>query len=125
MKTPLEHFKDFAKVPRCSYKSTQMKEYIIAFAKSLNFNVLVDKANNILCQKGTPNICLQAHYDMVCIGDTHDIKLIEDNGWIRALNSTLGADNGIAIAIAFSIDGKFSKFRMFIYFRRRSWNDWC
>ena len=97
----VEHFKAITAIPRCSYHTTQMKEYIKTFALSLGFNVQEDHAGNVLCHKGNPKICLQAHYDMVCIGDTQKIEIVIEGSLIRAKNSTLGADNGMGMAIMF------------------------
>lgn len=101
MEQILEHFKAITAIPRCSYHITKMKEYIKEFASSLGYFVQEDHVGNILCHKGTPKICLQAHYDMVCIGDTHQIEIITEGSVIKAKNSTLGADNGMGMAIMF------------------------
>lgn len=101
MERILEHFKGITAIPRCSHHTTKMKDYIKTFALSLGFEIQEDHAGNILCQKGTPKICLQAHYDMVCIGETHKIELVMDGTLLKAKNSTLGADNGMGMAIMF------------------------
>jgi len=98
----LEHFKSITAIPRCSYDCARMKAYIKAFALSQHFSVQEDEFGNILCQKGNPTICLQAHYDMVCIGDTSKIELVQDKHILKAKNSTLGADNGMGMAIMFA-----------------------
>ncbi len=101
MESILEHFKAITAIPRCSYHTTKMKEYISEFAHSLGFVVQEDSVGNILCHKGTPKICLQAHYDMVCIGDTQPIEIVIEGTLIKAKNSTLGADDGMGMAIMF------------------------
>ena len=101
MEQIVEHFRAITAIPRCSYHTTQMKEYIKTFANALHFTVQEDAIGNILCQKGTPKVCLQAHYDMVCIGDTQKIEIVIEAGRIKAKNSTLGADNGMGMAIMF------------------------
>lgn len=98
----LEHFKSITAIPRCSYDCAQMKAYIKVFALAQHFSVHEDEFGNILCQKGKPTICLQAHYDMVCIGDTSKIELVQDKHILKAKNSTLGADNGMGMAIMFA-----------------------
>ncbi|MBP6497697.1 MAG: Xaa-His dipeptidase [Campylobacteraceae bacterium] len=98
----LEHFKSITAIPRCSYDCAQMKAYIKVFALAQHFSVHEDEFGNILCQKGNPAICLQAHYDMVCIGDTSKIELVQDKHILKAKNSTLGADNGMGMAIMFA-----------------------
>lgn len=101
MERILEHFKAITAIPRCSHHTTKMKDYIKTFALSLGFEAHEDHAGNILCQKGIPKVCLQAHYDMVCIGETHNIELVMDGTLLKAKNSTLGADNGMGMAIMF------------------------
>jgi len=107
MKSPYEHFKSFSKIDRCSLKAVPMKEFLMKFGKSLGYEIKTDKAGNVLCSKGEPILCLQSHYDMVCIGEAPNIELYEENGWLKAKNSTLGADNGIGVAIMLSMMEKF------------------
>lgn len=98
----LEYFKLIAATPHCSFQAHELRDKIIAFAKECGFEVKIDESNNVLCQKGNPKICLQAHYDMVCIGDVANIELVFDAHILRAKNSTLGADNGMGMAIMFA-----------------------
>jgi len=104
----LDYFKIITATPRCSYKTDVMKEKIIEIAKKLDYTVKSDKSGNILCQKGTPKVCLQSHYDMVCVGDFENIELVEKDGILSAKNSSLGADNGMGMAIMFTCMEKFS-----------------
>lgn len=99
MQNILNHFKNISAIPHCSYDAIKLKEYLVEYAKSKGFFVIVDKADNILCSKGEPKICLQCHYDMVCVGDAPNIQMYEEDGFLKAKNSTLGADNGMGIAI--------------------------
>ena len=101
MEQIVEHFKAITAIPRCSYHTTGMKEYLKTFARALHFEVHEDAVGNILCQKGNPKVCLQAHYDMVCIGDTGKIEIIIEKGLMKAKNSTLGADDGMGMAMMF------------------------
>lgn len=95
----IHHFEMIAGTPHCSFETTGMKEKIIDFSKKNGFSVQEDKAGNLLCQKGNPSICLQSHYDMVCMGDAPTIELVSEAGWLKAKNSSLGADNGMGMAI--------------------------
>lgn len=95
----LEIFKKITAIPHCSNKTEKLGEYILDFAKRYNFSCEVDSADNILCYKEKRDISLQSHYDMVCVGDAPKIETIEENGFLRAKNSSLGADNGIGVAI--------------------------
>lgn len=104
MKTPIEIFEKIAKdIPRCSKNADKMRDFIVEWAKKENYTVQTDTVGNILCQKETPKICLQSHYDMVCVGDTSKIETIIENGWMRAKNSSLGADNGIGVAMMLAL----------------------
>lgn len=98
--TPLEIFEKIAKdIPRCSKNKEPMRDFIVSWAKNAGYTVQTDDMDNILCQKNKPRICLQSHYDMVCVGDVNPIKPIIKDGWMSAENSSLGADNGIGVAM--------------------------
>ncbi len=107
MSKVIEYFKVITNTPRCSFKTASMKTKIEEIASSLGYEISTDKAGNVLCKKGTPKVCLQSHYDMVCLGDVENIELVEKNGILKAKNSTLGADNGMGMAIMFSVMEKF------------------
>ncbi len=95
----IEHFKTIAKIPHCSGQAHALRDFLIDFGKQHEYNVELDDADNILIYKGEPNLALQAHYDMVCMGDAPNIEIYEENGWLKAKNSSLGADNAMAIAM--------------------------
>lgn len=95
----LRYFENICAIPHCSLKSEKLGEFLFDFAQKRGFETKIDKAGNIHAIKGKPKICLQAHYDMVCVGDAPQIKIINDGKTLRAQNSSLGADNGIGVAI--------------------------
>ena len=99
MQQVLSYFKQITQIPHCSYDSSKLRDFLVNFAKERGYVTLVDKSENILIKKGVPLLCLQAHYDMVCVGAAPQIETFIENGWMRAKNSTLGADNGISIAM--------------------------
>jgi len=99
MRSVLELFEEINRIPRCSFDAKKLQDYLEFYAKEQNFEVKTDKAGNVLCKKGNPNVCLQSHYDMVCLGDAPKIELIKNKNILRAKNSTLGADNGMGVAI--------------------------
>ncbi|MBZ7933602.1 MULTISPECIES: M20/M25/M40 family metallo-hydrolase [Campylobacter] len=107
MQKVIDNFKDLCKIPHCSYETEEMKEFLINYSKDKNFIVNVDEAGNIHAIKGNPKICLQSHYDMVCMGDAPKVDVYEENGYLKAKNSSLGADNGIGIAIMMSAMNQF------------------
>jgi dipeptidase D len=71
----------------------------VDFAQERSYTVEVDVTKNIYIYKGSPTLCLQAHYDMVCMGKAPQIETYIEEGIMRAKDSSLGADNGIAIAM--------------------------
>lgn len=93
----LEIFKEITKIPRCSGNKDHFVAYIKEFAQKNSYECIVDKAQNILCKK--PNsqakLALQSHYDIVCLEESKIPQIIENDGYLRAKDSTLGADNGI------------------------------
>ncbi|WP_035908202.1 M20/M25/M40 family metallo-hydrolase [Lebetimonas sp. JS032] len=95
----LKIFEKITKIPHCSGKTEKLREFIIEYAKTQGYCVKVDKAGNILAFSEKPVICLQSHIDMVCVGKAPDIEIESDGEWICAKNSSLGADNGIGVAI--------------------------
>jgi dipeptidase D len=95
----LENFKTITKIERCSQYTEKMMNFLVEYSKNLGFDVDIDNSGNILAHKNSPKICFQSHYDMVCIGDYENIEIIEKDGFLKAKNSTLGADNGIGIAM--------------------------
>ena len=95
----IEHFIALSKIPHCSNNANNLKIFLADFAKQLGYEVSIDNVNNLLIKKGNPKLALQAHYDMVCVGDAPDIEVYEEHGYLKAKNSSLGADNGMAIAM--------------------------
>lgn len=96
-------FQEIATIPKCSQNAEKMYQYLVEYAKKWGFTLQSDAAKNIHCVKGKPRYCLQAHYDMVCIGDTKNLEVTENEGWLKAKNSSLGADNCIGLAMILSL----------------------
>ncbi|NPA12237.1 MAG: aminoacyl-histidine dipeptidase [Epsilonproteobacteria bacterium] len=94
----LEIFKKIAQIPHCSGETQELRDFIVEFARDCGYEVKIDKAGNILATCENPKLCLQAHYDMVCVGKAPYIEIIEKDGYLMAKNSSLGADNGIGLA---------------------------
>jgi dipeptidase D len=99
----LQHFKTICDIPHCSNEADKLKDFLVDFAKERGYEVIVDKQKNILARKGLPSLALQAHYDMVCVGKAPHIELIEEGSFLSAKESSLGADNGIAVAMMMSL----------------------
>ena len=99
----LGYFEQICSIPHCSYQAQKLGEFLLEFSKSRGFDTKIDENFNIHAIKGKPKICLQAHYDMVCVGEAPNIELENDGEFLSAKNSTLGADNGIGLAIIMDI----------------------
>ena len=95
----INHFISLTKVPHCSQNSDELFNFLSNFAKERNYEVSSDRIKNILIRKGHPKLALQAHYDMVCMGEAPSIETYRKEGWMYAKDSSLGADNGMAIAM--------------------------
>lgn len=109
------YFEEISAIPRCSGNEKQISDYMVEFARKHSLEVIQDDALNIIIKKpashgyeNAPTVILQGHMDMVCEknkGTVHDFdrdpikfKVVED--MIYAQGTTLGADNGIALAYA-------------------------
>ena len=107
-------FHEITQVPRPSKREGKIIEWLKAFAVKHNLEHTVDEVGNIIMRKPAtpgyetkPGVILQAHMDMVCEknNDTvHDfdndpIKTYIDGDFIKAEGTTLGADNGIGMAL--------------------------
>lgn len=103
MSAIIEHFKTLTQIPHCSKVADRLFEHLVDFAKSRGYTVEIDQAKNIFIHKGDSDLCLQAHYDMVCIGKAPAIETYIEEGWMKAKESSLGADNGMAIAMMMAL----------------------
>ncbi len=111
---PLKIFKELAQIPRPSSKEEKIVEYIKQFAKENQISFEIDNFNNVLLKKKTadmPLLILQAHTDMVCVSEvgkkidfeTQGITVVEKDGYLQADGTSLGADNGIGVAMALKL----------------------
>ncbi|MDA3052631.1 M20/M25/M40 family metallo-hydrolase [Campylobacter sp. JMF_01 NE2] len=110
MQKVMSYFRQICEIPHLSYETEKLRDFLVEFAKKHEFSVEVDSAGNIYAIKGEPQICLQAHYDMVGVGLAPQIELVEQDGFLSAKNSSLGADNGIGVAIIMAMMSEFSDF---------------
>ena len=102
----LKHFRTLCTIPHCSRETEQLREYLADFAREQGYVVQTDAAGNLLMRRGKPRLCLQGHYDMVCVGRAPEIEPVEEGGWLSARDSSLGADNGIALAMMMVLMGE-------------------
>jgi len=99
MSAIIEHFQTLTQIPHCSKEADKLLAFLVDFAKAKNYTVEVDVVKNIYIHKGNPTLCLQGHYDMVCMGKAPVLETYIEDGVMRAKDSSLGADNGMAIAM--------------------------
>lgn len=109
------HFATLCEIPHPSYYEAVLREHLVAWAQARGIVAWVDGAGNLILKKtaspgceAAPGVILQAHLDMVCQANSdssHDFKhdpiqaTVRD-GWVLAEDTTLGADNGIGVALA-------------------------
>ncbi len=114
----LKWFAEISKIPRCSKNESAICRWLVNWAKENHFDVKTDRVNNVLIKvPGSPGyensstVVIQGHLDMVCEktpDSGHDfskdpIKFVYDGDWLTADKTTLGADNGIAVAAAMTL----------------------
>ncbi|WP_456453182.1 M20/M25/M40 family metallo-hydrolase [Hydrogenimonas sp.] len=99
VKSVIEIFEELTKIPHCSGETHAMRRYLVDFAKGCGYEVATDAIGNVAAYHPKSRVTLQSHYDMVCIGAAPDIETVVDDGWMRAKGSSLGADNGMGVAM--------------------------
>ncbi|HXX64817.1 MAG TPA: aminoacyl-histidine dipeptidase [Bacteroidota bacterium] len=113
-----KYFAEIAKIPRCSKHEEAMTRYVMRTAEGLGLKAKADKFGNVVVRKpASPgkehvkSVALQGHLDMVCEKNkdtVHDfsrdpIELVRKGNVLMANGTTLGADNGIAVATNLAI----------------------
>lgn len=112
------YFAEISKVPRGSGNEQGISDYLAREGKRLGLEVVQDENLNVLIKKpatesyeNAPTVIIQGHMDMVCEknkGKEHDftkdpIELRVDGDYLYATDTTLGADNGIAVAMGLAL----------------------
>ncbi|WP_330586555.1 M20/M25/M40 family metallo-hydrolase [Aminipila terrae] len=112
------YFEELSKIPRGSGNEQAVSDYLVSFAKAHGLEVMQDAALNVLIKKpgspgyeNSPGVVIQGHMDMVCEkgpGVLHDflrdpINLQVHDDMIYATGTTLGADDGIAVAMGLAL----------------------
>ncbi len=109
------HFATLCAIPRPSRHEAALRDHLIAWARDHGIEAVVDAVGNLILKRPAspgcedrPGVILQGHLDMVCqanAGTVHDferdpIRAVVRDGWVVAEETTLGADNGIGVALA-------------------------
>ncbi len=112
------YFNELSRIPRGSGNTSAVSDYCARFARERGLEVIRDEYGNVIIKKdaslgyeNAPVTILQGHLDMVCIAEEgreadfekEPISVITDGGFLTADGTTLGADNGIAVAMILTI----------------------
>lgn len=112
------YFYQLSQIPRESGNEEGVRKFLLAFAKEHNLEAVVDTIGNVILRKkaypgyeNRPSVALQGHMDMVCVKtaesthnfETDPIELVREGDILRAKDTTLGGDNGIAVAMIMEI----------------------
>ena len=110
----LKTFEEINKIPRRSKNEEKLALWLLEWARNHNLEAKADTLNNVLIKvpptpgyENSPGIVLQGHMDMVCEkckDSEHDfskdpIRCVCEGDWLRGEGTSIGADNGIALAI--------------------------
>lgn len=109
----MNYFRQISAIPRQSGNEQGMQDYLINFACKHNLSYYQDEHKNVIIYKKTTDkepIILQAHTDMVYVTSTNPfcakqkkgIKLVQKGQWLTAKGTSLGADDGIGVAMILS-----------------------
>lgn len=113
-----EYFEEICSIPHGSSNTKKISNYLVTFAREHDLRYIKDQSNNVIIFKdGTPGyeasapVMLQGHMDMVCEKDKDcnidferdGLELVLKDGIISANGTTLGGDDGIAVAYALAI----------------------
>lgn len=112
------YFLAISQIPRPSKQEAKIRAYLFDFAKANKLQAEQDEIGNVLIRKPAtaglhdrPPVALQGHMDMVCVKkaeirhdfDNDPITVFADKGWVQAVGTTLGADNGIGMAAILAV----------------------
>lgn len=112
------YFEKICSIPHGSRNTKAISDYLVSFAREQGISYVQDELNNVLMfQEGTcgmenhPPVILQGHMDMVCQKDgdcpidmeTQGLDVTHDGNCVFAKGTTLGGDDGIAVAFALAL----------------------
>lgn len=117
-KKVFRYFEEICSIPHGSYHTDKIANYIVGFAKNHKLEYIKDSYNNVVIKKnasenytGNSTVIIQGHLDMVCAKDdstdidfeNQGIDIEYDDEYIFAKGTTLGGDDGIAVAMALAV----------------------
>ena len=112
------YFEEICAIPHGSRNTKRISDYLVNFAKEHGLRCIQDEADNVIIfgdatpgYEDHPTVILQGHMDMVCEKDadcpidmaTEGLDVMHDGNVVFAKGTTLGADNGIAVAMGMAI----------------------
>lgn len=115
---PLKFFEEFSKIPHGSGNTSQIADYLCDFAEKRGLYYRRDEACNVIIRKSAtpgyenrPTVIFQGHTDMVAEKipgsgidmDADGLDLFIDGDFLKAHDTTLGGDDGVAIAYALAV----------------------
>ncbi len=107
-------FRQLNAIPRPSHHEERVADFLCQYAEKLNLEYDRDDHNCVVIRKpaspgyenATPIVLLN-HMDMVCVGFEDPLNdpvvTYEDEGWLKARGTSLGADNGIGLSMALAV----------------------
>ena len=117
-KKALGFFEEFSSIPRGSGNTKMIADYLVAFANARGLEVIRDTSDNVIIRKPAtkgyedrPGIIFQGHTDIVALKepgcninmDKEGLQLYRDGDYLKARGTTLGADDGVAMAYALAV----------------------
>ena len=118
LSAPLRFFEEISAIPHGSGNCSAIADYLVSFAKARSLFCLRDSADNVIIKKDAtdgyedrPTVIIQGHTDMVAEKlptldkdmATEGLTLVRDGDFLRAEGTTLGGDDGIAVAYALAL----------------------
>ena len=118
LSSPLRFFEEISAIPHGSGNCSAIADYLVSFAKERSLTHMRDAADNVIIKKPAtegyedrPTVIIQGHTDMVAEKlatlakdmKTEGLELVRDGDFLRAVGTTLGGDDGIAVAYALAL----------------------
>jgi len=112
------YFEEICSIPHGSGNTKKISDFCVNFAKEHNLEYAQDDMNNVIIKKpatkgkeGSPTVIIQGHLDMVCEKEPEidfdfekqGLNIYVDGDYIKADGTTLGGDDGIAVAMALAV----------------------